>query len=133
MAAAILGVAAVSVGVSRLKPAAPTVERGTVWTDTVKRGTMLRQVQGVGTPVRSQEEERQIPAERALQVAATSRDGMRAPQACAIVLPNALPEIPHPDQCRPNPNDGELQNSATSEHRVQDERNGDQRKTNRTH
>ena len=55
--------AAVSVGVSRLKPAAPTVERGTVWTDTVKRGTMLRQVQGLGTPVRTQEEERQIPAE----------------------------------------------------------------------
>jgi len=48
LAAAILGVAAVSVGVSRLKPAAPTVERGTVWTDTVKRGTMLRQVQGLG-------------------------------------------------------------------------------------
>lgn len=41
VAAVVLGVAAVSVGVSRLKPAAPTVERGIVWTDTVKRGPML--------------------------------------------------------------------------------------------
>jgi HlyD family secretion protein len=60
---AIIFVAAVSVGVSRLKPAAPTVERGTVWTDTVKRGSMLRQVRGLGTLIPSQEDVRQIPAE----------------------------------------------------------------------
>ncbi|MFY9674376.1 MAG: HlyD family efflux transporter periplasmic adaptor subunit [Terriglobales bacterium] len=59
----VLGVAAVSFGVSRLKPAAPTVERGTVWTDTVKRGNMLRQVRGTGSLVPSQEAVRQIPAE----------------------------------------------------------------------
>ena len=63
LAAVILGVAAVSVGVSRLKPAAPTVERGSVWTDTVKRGPMLRQVRGLGTLVPTQEAVRQIPAE----------------------------------------------------------------------
>jgi HlyD family secretion protein len=63
LAAVILGVAAVSVGVSRLKPAAPTVDRGTVWTDTVKRGPMLRQVRGLGTLVPTQEAVRQIPAE----------------------------------------------------------------------
>jgi HlyD family secretion protein len=63
LAAVIIGVAAVSVGVSRLKPAAPTVERGTVWTDTVKRGPMLRQVRGLGTLVPTQEAVRQIPAE----------------------------------------------------------------------
>src|SRR5271167_5268608 len=63
LAAVVLAVAAVSVGVSRLKPAAPTVERGTVWTDTVKRGPMLRQVRGLGTLVPSQESVRQIPAE----------------------------------------------------------------------
>jgi hypothetical protein len=34
--ATVIGIA--KVGVSRLKPTAPTVERGTVWTDTVKRG-----------------------------------------------------------------------------------------------
>ena len=53
----------VTIGVSRLKPAAPSVERGTVWTDTVKRGPMLRQVRGLGTLVPSQESVRQIPAE----------------------------------------------------------------------
>ncbi|HLX83544.1 MAG TPA: HlyD family efflux transporter periplasmic adaptor subunit [Terriglobales bacterium] len=63
LVAVILGVAAASVGVSRLKPAAPAVERGTVWTDTVKRGPMLRQVRGLGTLVPTQEAVRQIPAE----------------------------------------------------------------------
>jgi len=45
----VLAVAAVSVGLSRLKPAAPTVERAVVWPDTVKRGPMVRQVRGLGT------------------------------------------------------------------------------------
>src|SRR5580704_3596197 len=54
---------AVTFGVSRLKPAAPEVERSTVWTDTVKRGSMLRQVRGLGSLIPSQEFTRQIPAE----------------------------------------------------------------------
>ena len=62
-AIAIVCLAAVSVGVSRLKPAAPDVERSTVWTDTVKRGSMLRQVRGLGSLIPSQEFTRQIPAE----------------------------------------------------------------------
>ena len=41
----------ITVGVSQLKPAAPSVERATVWIDTVKRGPMLRQVRGSGTLV----------------------------------------------------------------------------------
>ncbi len=56
-------VAAVTVVVYRLRPAAPTVERGTVWTDSVKRGDMLRQVRGLGSLVPSQESVLQIPAE----------------------------------------------------------------------
>jgi HlyD family secretion protein len=56
-------VAALTVGVLRLRPAAPSVERGTVWTDTVKRGSMLRQVHGLGSLIPSQESVRQIPAE----------------------------------------------------------------------
>ncbi len=60
---AIVIAAAAFVGVSRLKPAAPTVERSTVWTDTVKRGSFLRQVRGLGTLVPSPEDVRQIPAE----------------------------------------------------------------------
>ena len=42
-------VALVTMGLSRLKPAAPGVDRSTVWIDTVKRGPMLRQVRGLGT------------------------------------------------------------------------------------
>jgi HlyD family secretion protein len=38
-------------GLSRLQPAAPTVERATVWIDTVKRGPILLQVRGLGTLV----------------------------------------------------------------------------------
>ncbi len=53
----------VTVAVARLKPAAPEVERSTVWTDTVKRGPMLRQVRGLGSLIPSQEFIRQIPAE----------------------------------------------------------------------
>lgn len=34
-----------------LKPAAPSVDRSTIWTDTVKRGSMLREVRGLGTLV----------------------------------------------------------------------------------
>lgn len=52
-----------TIGVLRLKPAAPEVERSTVWTDTVKRGSMLRQVRGLGSLIPSQEFTRQIPAE----------------------------------------------------------------------
>ncbi|MCW5977046.1 MAG: HlyD family efflux transporter periplasmic adaptor subunit [Bryobacteraceae bacterium] len=40
-----------SIGLSRLKPAAPSVESGILWTDTVKRGPMLRNVRGLGTLV----------------------------------------------------------------------------------
>jgi HlyD family secretion protein len=41
----------VTAALARLKPAAPTVDRATIWTDTVKRGPMLRDVRGVGTLV----------------------------------------------------------------------------------
>ena len=44
----------VTVGVSRLEPAAPRVERDTVFMDTVQRGEMLRQVRGTGTLVPEQ-------------------------------------------------------------------------------
>lgn len=48
---ALVAVAGISFGVSRLSPAAPGVERATVWIDTVKRGPMVRQVRGSGTLV----------------------------------------------------------------------------------
>ena len=59
-AAGLAALLLVTLGLSRLKPAAPSVERATVWTDTVKRGAMVRQVRGLGTLV--PEEIRWIPA-----------------------------------------------------------------------
>jgi HlyD family secretion protein len=52
--------AVITAGIARLEPAAPTVDRSTVWIDTVKRGPMLRQVRGTGTLV--PEDIRWIPA-----------------------------------------------------------------------
>src|SRR5215831_6641517 len=40
-----------SLGLNRLKPAAPTVDGSVVWRDTVKRGPMVRDVRGLGTLV----------------------------------------------------------------------------------
>lgn len=60
--AGVLVIALVSVVLARLKPAAPTVERATVWVDTVKRGSMLRQVRGLGTLVPVDEARRWVPA-----------------------------------------------------------------------
>jgi len=59
----IVVVAAIAFFVTRLKPAAPTVDRATVWTDTVKRGPMLRQVRGPGTLVPREESIQLIPAQ----------------------------------------------------------------------
>jgi len=53
-AGVVVGLAAATVGLGQLKPAAPTVERATLWTDTVKRGPMLREVRGTGTLVPEQ-------------------------------------------------------------------------------
>jgi HlyD family secretion protein len=38
-------------GVGHLQPALPTVESSTIWSDTVKRGPMLRQIHGLGSLV----------------------------------------------------------------------------------
>jgi HlyD family secretion protein len=54
---------AVALFVMRLKPASPTVDRATVWTDTVKHGPLLRQVRGPGTLVPREDKIRLIPAE----------------------------------------------------------------------
>ena len=54
LAAAIVAVVATTVGLSRLKPAAPSVELGTLWMDTVRKGPMVREVRGPGTLVPEQ-------------------------------------------------------------------------------
>src|SRR5437870_3799818 len=60
ISAVAVGVILATIGLSRLKPAVPSVDRSTVWIDTVKRGPMVRQVRGLGTLV--PEEIRWIPA-----------------------------------------------------------------------
>jgi multidrug efflux pump subunit AcrA (membrane-fusion protein) len=49
--AALLLIVIVTAALARLKPAAPSVDKSTIWTDTVKRGPMLREVRGLGTLV----------------------------------------------------------------------------------
>jgi HlyD family secretion protein len=53
-------VAAISVGLARMQPGAPTVERATLLIDTVKRGSIVREVRGLGTLV--PEDTRWLPA-----------------------------------------------------------------------
>jgi HlyD family secretion protein len=64
----VVALAIVAFFVTRLKPAAPEVDRATVWTDTVKRGPLLRQVRGPGTLVPREDKIRLIPAETAATV-----------------------------------------------------------------
>jgi len=56
-------VAAATVFVLRLKPAVPSVERSSIWTDVVKRGPLVRQVRGPGSLVPREDRIRLIPAE----------------------------------------------------------------------
>src|SRR5881628_1849237 len=60
IAASALGLILATIAISRLKPAVPSVDRSTVWIDSVKRGPMVRQVRGVGTLV--PEDIRWVPA-----------------------------------------------------------------------
>jgi HlyD family secretion protein len=47
-------IAALTVALTRLEPALPTVPKAAIWTDTVQRGEMLRQVRGAGSLVPEQ-------------------------------------------------------------------------------
>jgi len=60
-AVGVLFIGGVTLGLSRTRPAPPSVERATVWADEVKRGPMLRVVRGTGTLV--PEEIQWIPAQ----------------------------------------------------------------------
>ena len=50
-AAAVAALTGITVLLARLKPAVPTIDKSLVWSDTVKRGPMVRQVHGPGTLV----------------------------------------------------------------------------------
>jgi HlyD family secretion protein len=63
---AVLACALFTLALSKLKPAAPSVDASTIWPDTVKRGPMLREVRGLGTLV--PEDIHWIPAQTAARV-----------------------------------------------------------------
>jgi len=52
--AIVVALSGITFAISRMKPAAPAVERNLVWIDTVKRGEMLREVRCLGTLVPEQ-------------------------------------------------------------------------------
>ena len=62
--AAVVVLAVLGIGVSRLKPAAPSVDRSTIWPDTVKRGDLTIQVRGsTGSLVPREDSIELIPAQ----------------------------------------------------------------------
>jgi len=65
---AVVAVLGATLGVSKLKPALQSVDGGTIWPDTVKRGSMLRQVRGLGSLVPIPDDVRLIPAETDVRV-----------------------------------------------------------------
>ncbi|HZI56600.1 MAG TPA: HlyD family efflux transporter periplasmic adaptor subunit [Verrucomicrobiae bacterium] len=65
---AVIVVLGATLGVSKLKPALQSVDGGTIWPDTVKRGSMLRQVRGLGSLVPIPDDVRLIPAETDVRV-----------------------------------------------------------------
>jgi HlyD family secretion protein len=81
----------VTVAVSRLKPAAPSVERGTLLIDTVKRGPMVRNVRGTGTLV--PEDIRWIPATTAGRVESIVLRSGATVKAASIIVELSNPEL----------------------------------------
>ncbi len=63
---ALLLLGGVTFGLSKLQPAAPSVDKATIWPDEVKRGPMVREVRGLGTLVPL--DIRWIPAQTAARV-----------------------------------------------------------------
>jgi len=90
-AVALLVVLFVTVGISRLKPAAPSVDASTLWPDTVKRGPMVREVRGLGTLV--PEDIRWIPATTSAKVdAITVRPGTTV-KSDTVILELSNPQL----------------------------------------
>jgi len=79
---ALLLLGGVTYGLSKLRPAAPSVDRATIWPDEVKRGAMVREVRGLGTLV--PEDIRWVPAQTTAHV---DKWVLRPP---AIVKPSSI-------------------------------------------
>jgi HlyD family secretion protein len=82
---------AVSVQLARMEPAAPSVERATVLEDTVKRGSIIRQVRGVGTLV--PEDTRWLPATTEGRVERILLRPGASVQADSVILVLSNPQV----------------------------------------
>ena len=71
----------ITLGLSRLEPAAPSVDRATVWLDSVQRGEMLRQVRGPGTLVPEEIRQTELGVQPMSGIAQVLRDECLQPQA----------------------------------------------------
>jgi HlyD family secretion protein len=87
----IVAVVGTSLGLNRLKPAAPSVDGGVVWRDTVKRGPMTREVRGLGTLV--PEETLLIPATTPGRVASILIRPGSPVKASSVVMVLTSPEL----------------------------------------
>jgi len=93
LAVALVSAAGVTYGVSRLRPAAPSVDKATIWTDEVKRGSMLREVRGIGTLV--PEDIRWIPAQTDSRIDRIVIHPGATVQPNSIILELSNPELQH--------------------------------------
>src|ERR1700686_2720591 len=93
LAVALVSAAGVTFGVSRLRPAAPSVDKATIWTDEVKRGSMLREVRGLGTLV--PEDIRWIPAQTDSRIDRILIHPGATVQPNSIILELSNPELQH--------------------------------------
>jgi HlyD family secretion protein len=90
-AAMVVAVPAITIAVARLKPAAPSVERSAVYTDTVRQGEMLRDVRGIGTLVPV--DVRWIPAQSAARVDKIVLQSGAAVKPESIILELSDPQL----------------------------------------
>ena len=88
---AVVALTLVTLGLARLQPAAPLVEKSSIWMDTVKRGEMLRQVRGNGTLV--PEDIRWIPTINAGRVERILTLPGAAVQADMVLVELSNPEV----------------------------------------
>ena len=88
---AVAGITLVTAALSRLNPAAPTVERSTLWIDAVRMGEMVRAVRGSGTLV--SEDVRWVPAQVPGRIERILVRGGETVQAGTVILELSNPDV----------------------------------------
>jgi len=87
---AVVAVGLITLGVSKLQPAAPSVEKETLWKGTVARGTIPRNVRGLGTLV--PEEIRYVPA-----ISAGRVENRRVQPGAQVTADTILMDLTNPE------------------------------------